>query len=64
MQNMIANRADMPPRGLSGKLSKQELLKVRRQLRQAALEGDVTAALALSNYELIDVLKRTGMPVQ
>ena len=59
MSNLPTDRASTPPRDPSGKLNKPELLKVRRKLRQAAIEGDVTAALALSNYELVDALKRT-----
>ena len=59
MSNLPTDRVSTPPRGPSGKLNKPELLKVRRKLRQAAIDGDVTAALALSNYELVDALKRT-----
>lgn len=56
--NLPEHNAPRPPRGPSGRLAQPELLNVRRQLRKAAIDGDTTAALALSNFELIDQMKR------
>ena len=39
-------------RAPSGKLTKPELVRVGRHLREAALGGDIMAAHALSNYAL------------
>ena len=41
-----------------GKLTRAELLIVGRQLRDAAVNGDVNAALALSNFQLVEVMSK------